>query len=233
MQHAEIRTALIASGGGTDAKAIMEAYRIGRLPHIDLKMLISTKTGAACLEKAELHKIRTHIIDRKTCGGQHSFNKRLGSLIGRSHIQLVFLVGCIVKIPRLRGVKVYNIHPADISLYGGQGMYGLEPHKKILADINGMIIRKEKSQADRFYTYPTVHEASEKYDSGTELLRLGVEVPADIISDLVGESVSLETAAERLQKHVLPYEWMMLPLAVNAAAEMIAEKMLIKAGNAS
>ncbi|MDD3711006.1 MAG: formyltransferase family protein [Patescibacteria group bacterium] len=216
----KVTTVLIASGSGTDANAIMEAYRKGFIPEISLKKLISTKKGAGCLERAKRFRIETLVVDREYLGG-YGFNKVLFSELQNVGCELIFLVGCVVKIPTMLDVSIYNIHPADIEKFGGKGMYGLAVHEKVLSEVLDLISRGKKSPDDRFFTYPTVHEAVSEYDSGAPLLVGSVEIPRSIIKDLLVGRIDLQSAAQRLQDVVLPYEWMMLPTAVKIAANKI------------
>ena len=218
----KVKTVLIASGSGTDANAIMEAYRRGFIPEIHLEKLISTKEGAGCLEKAKKLDIKTLVLDRKELGAE-AFNRALFSETKSSGCELVFLVGCIVKIAPMLGVSIYNIHPADIEKFGGKGMYGLAVHEKVLSEVLDLISRGKKSPDDRFFTYPTVHEAVYDYDSGAPLLVGSVEIPRGVIKNLVLGQVSLQKSAQILQEIVLPYEWTMLPMAVKMAAKKIEE----------
>ncbi len=224
MEKGKIRVALIASGSGTDAYAIMNARNT--MPEIDIRLLISTKTGAGCLDKAKECNITSVVIDRRELGSE-PFNRELFYVIRQEKIELIFLVGCIVKIPLILGVAIYNIHPANIEKFGGKGMYGLEPHKKVLQDIEDQIRRGRKLPEDEFYTEPTVHEAVARYDDGQYLLKMQVEIPRQIIEDFMSNNLTLEESAGRLQKHVLPYEWMMLPLAVKAAANKLRQELEI------
>lgn len=213
---------LVASGSGTDARAIMSAWQEGKIPNVDLKCLISTKEGAGCLEKAEELGVPSrsfHYYGRD--GYSYSLNKFLREAFLAERAELVFLVGCIAKVELVTGVKFYNIHPASLELAGGKGMYGLEPHKKVLINIQDLVGRGRKAANDRFFTFPTVHEVSEVFDSGPELMRVNVEIPPDIITRLIRGTSSLEDCAAELQKHVLPCEWQMLPWAVSLAASKI------------
>lgn len=217
-----IKTILIASGSGTDANAIMEAYRRGFIPEVYLEKLISTKEGAGCLEKAKRLEVETLVLDRKELGAE-GFNLALFSEIKSSGCELIFLVGCVVKIAPMLGVSIYNIHPADIEKFGGKGMYGLAVHEKVLSEVLDLISRGKKSPDNRFFTYPTVHEAVFEYDSGAPLLVGSVEIPKGVIKNLVNKQVNLQKSAQILQSIVLPYEWMMLPTAVKMAAKKIEE----------
>ena len=218
MEKEKIRIALIASGSGTDAYAIMSAKNY--LSEVDIQLLISTKKEAGCLDKAAQCHIPSVVIDRRELGSE-PFNRELFKVLRKENIELIFLVGCIVKIPSILDVVIYNIHPANIERFGGRGMYGLEPHKKVLLEIEDQIRRGRKTVEDKFYTEPTVHEAVQKYDEGQYLLKLQVEIPPEIILGFINKDFGLEEAAGLLQKHVLPYEWMMLPLAVKAAANKL------------
>lgn len=217
----KVKTALIASGSGTDAYAIMTAYNNGEIPNIDLRLLISTKTGAGCLEKAKECGIRALTISRKELGA-YGFNHEITHSLINEGIRMVFLVGCIVKIQIIKEIFFYNIHPADIINCGGIGMYGLEPHKKVLSNIADLIHRGRKTIANKFYTQPTIHEITDEYDSGNYFLKLNVEIPSRIVVEFM-KNEKLEESASELQKYVLRYEWLMLPQAVKMAAAKIID----------
>jgi phosphoribosylglycinamide formyltransferase-1 len=215
----KVKTVLIASGSGTDAFAIMDAYSQGFLPDVSIEALISTKEGAGCLEKAEKFGIKTIVIDCKKVVSWIDFNKLLSMEINRLGCKLIFLVGCIVRIYPSDFYSMYNIHPADPVKFGGNGMYGLYVHEKVLEHAIDLIVRGKKQIDDIFYTYPTVHEVAKEYDSGDPLMSVAVQIPFEILYALVVyKNVSLKEAAKRLQEHVLLYEWTMLPTAVNLAA---------------
>jgi len=209
----KVKTVLIASGSGTDAYAIMDACRKGYLPDVSIEALISTKEGAGCLEKAEKFGIKTIVIDRKKLGDDILFDKMLSRELHKLGCQLVFLVGCVVRIYPDNMYTIYNIHPADPVKFGGKGMYGLKVHQIDL-------IEREKNEVrDVFLTYPTVLEATKDYDSGNTLMNVAVQIPFEIIYNLVVyKNTSLEEASKKLQEHILQYEWAMLPAAVNIAA---------------
>jgi len=217
----KIKLVLIASGGGTDAYAIMKAYSDGFIPNVSLEALISTKEGAGCLEKAESLGIPTVVIDRKEVGSKRNFNKQLNLKLNSLGCELVFLVGCVVNIEPITAISMYNIHPADIQKFGGKTMYGLKVHEKVLAEICDLIERGKKSEDDEFFTYPTVHEAISDYDSGAPLISISVRIPYAIIFRLINNDIDLIEAAKLLQRYVLPFEWAILPTAVNIAAMKI------------
>jgi len=220
----EINLALIASGSGTDANSIMEAWEAGCLPEINPPFLICTKKGAGCLEKAESHELRSYLMDYKESPNLDHFNKGLNNMLRQTFTDLIFLVGCIHKIYPIEGIDMYNIHPADPTKHGGDKMYGLAVHQHVLEEIKDQIYRGKKKLSDKFYTYPTVHEANTDYDGGDMLLRQAVLIPDSIVKDYCDGLKDPKIVAKDLQGVVLPYEWLMLPAAVRMTARRILER---------
>jgi phosphoribosylglycinamide formyltransferase-1 len=221
MTEKKVKTVLIASGSGTDANAIMQAYCSGCIPNADIKALISTKDDAGCIDKAIANNIPFTTISRRAAKSNEHFNDMLADYLSVLGCELVFLVGCVVKIFPIPGIDIYNIHPADPQNFGGNGMYGLKVHERVLIHVEDLIARGKKNVDDDFFTYPTVHQADFNYDSGQSLISASVKIPKAIIAQRINKEIELTEAAELLQKHVLPYEWMILPTAVKMAAQKI------------
>ncbi len=224
MGIAGINTGIIASGSGTDANAVMSAYKMGFMPEIAELILISTKIGAGCLAKAENNKVKNFVIECKTKEDVPDFNRRLSQYVKSNNIQLIILAGCVWEIYPIEGVLMINIHPADTLKYGGRHMYGLKVHERVLSDIIDTIYREIKIPEDDFETYVTVHEVGFPIDQGPVIMRAPVRIPYEIIKSLNSGTLSLKEAAERLQKHVLEYEWIFLPAGVRAAARKILDE---------
>lgn len=205
----KLNLVLIASGGGTDAEAIMSAWCNGGIPGVDITTLISTKDGAGCLNKAKKFDVDPFICTKVS---------KINRLLEARQTDMVFLVGCIKKVETYKVAPTFNIHPADPVRFGGDGMYGLEPHQRVMLDVRDQIERGKKGIEDVFYTYPTVHRVtSDIYDSGDAILTGSVIIPRRIIKELLDEEIEIGIAAGKLQQVVLPYEWAMLPAAVNMA----------------
>lgn len=235
----KIRIALFASGGGTDADAVMAAYQEDRLmPVCKIVALVSTKTGAGCLEKAAARQIPAGVIDRQAYvstdrvvhqrRNQEQFEQAVGQWLSENEIQMVFLLGCIHRMPtdcwlndHSRRVVMLNIHPALPREHGGKGMYGLAVHQHVLETILDQIDRGQAEANGTFFTYPTVHRVTAAYDHGSVLMQVAVPIPPSIIQNA---SRDLRAAAEKLQQVVLPIEHQMLPTAVNIAARFYLEE---------
>lgn len=226
--NCDINLSLIASGSGTDANSIMQAWKSSCIPEVNSVLLVSTDAKAGCLEKASKLGIPAEIVDysestrrQKTKKDRDAtFGKKIELALKRNKINLIFLVGCIKMIPTIERIPMYNIHPADPKEHGGCMMYGLDVHIHVLEQIRDRISRGWNESNARFFTYPTIHEASPEYDQGQILLQGHIEIPQIIIDQLSG-TTSIHELAKKLQEHVLPYEWLMLPAAVRMAAKKI------------
>lgn len=212
---------IVASGGGTDANAVMGAYNIGFMPELADLILISTKAGAGCLAKAEKQNVRSTVIECRDKQNVPDFNRRLSQFVKEQNIELLVLAGCVWEIYPMEGVLIINIHPADTQKHGGRYMYGLRVHERVLSEIMDVLYRELKQPEDDFETYVTVHEVGFPIDQGPVVMKAPVRIPKEIIKDLHKGTLGLKEAAEKLQKHVLEFEWIYLPAAVRAAARRI------------
>ena len=195
----------------------------GCISNINLRALISTKPGAGCIEKAENLGIQHAVVARKS-KTLDSFNDELRLMLSGLRSELVFLVGCVVKVYPIEGIVIYNIHPADTRKHGGDGMYGLEVHRRVILEIVDQVKRGKVDMGGRFFTYPTIHEATLEYDSGKTLIQGCIEISSLIISQYMEGNIQIDETASLLQKTVLPYEWIMLPAAVQMAAKKIIDE---------
>jgi phosphoribosylglycinamide formyltransferase-1 len=216
-----INAGIIASGSGTDANAVMSAYNMGFMPELADLRLISTKGSAGCIGKAAIQKIKSEVIECRSKQEVPDFNLRLNQYIKDQNIQLLILAGCIWELYPIEGVLMVNIHPADTQKHGGRHMYGLKVHERVVSEIMDMVYREIVKPEDDFETCVTVHEVGFPIDQGPVIMRAPVKIPSEIIMGLHTETLSLKEAAEKLQKHVLEYEWIFLPAAVRAAARNI------------
>ena len=221
----KIKWALVASGSGTDANAIMSACKSGKVDNSEVTVLISTKSNAGCLNRAAKHKVATEVVDKSLHDRNNlSFSGTFERKVYPYGVDAIFFVGNVVVFNPPPGILTLNIHPADPKKHGGRKMYGLAVHKHVLAEIRDEIKRGWRKADDRFFTMVTVHEVSDEPDQGEILCQTRVEIPKMIIRQLMEGKIRIGKLAEMLQKHVLPYEWLMLPMAVEMAARKLLER---------
>lgn len=184
----KIKIGILASGGGTNAQAIIDASQDGILAgYVEVVVIISNNSKAGVLDRAGKHGIPCfHISERR-----YGKNTELMFMmtLRQCEVDIIVLAGYMKKmtpgIVDMFSGKIINIHPSLLPKHGGEGMYGLKVHESVL-------------KAKDTLTGVTVHVVDNAYDTGRILDQVSIPVPEGII-------------AEDLQKLVLIYEHKILP----------------------
>jgi len=183
-----VRVAVLASGGGTNLQALLDACQ-GSSP-AQIVLVLSNKATAGALERARAAGVATHVIADPTDG------PALIDILQHHRVEFVVLAGYLKLVPpdvveAFEG-RMINIHPALLPSFGGAGMYGKHVHEAVLA--SGATV-----------SGPTVHLVTTEYDRGPILAQWPVPLQD-------GDTV------ESLQQRVLAAEHQLLPAVVIAAA---------------
>ena len=181
-----IRLAVLLSGGGSTLQNLLDRIADGRLP-AEVVTVVSNVPDAFGLERARTAGIPAHVVERKKCGSQEEFSRRVfepcrarrgspdstadpGARRGSPDpaADLVCMAGFLqlVTVPDDFAGRVMNIHPALIPAFCGKGYYGDRVHEAVLAmgvKVSGC----------------TVHFADNEYDHGPIILQRVVEVRDD------------------------------------------------------
>ena len=128
------RIAVMVSGGGTNLQAILDAQAAGKLPHGQVALVVSNRTGAYALERARAAGVEALTLTRKACGGQAGFEAALTEALAARGIELIVLAGFLSILsedftgrwPR----RILNVHPSLIPAFCGAGFYGLKVHRR-------------------------------------------------------------------------------------------------------
>ena len=175
---AQPRLAVLASGGGSNLQALIDAHARGDLP-APIVLVISNRHDAGALERARRHGIPAVHVGRK----HPDFEGRIIELLREHQVDVVVLAGWLSLIgPRLLAAfpqRVINIHPGPLPRFGGKGMYGRHVHEAVLA-------AKVASSG------PTVHLVDEHYDEGPILAHVEVPVEAGDTPETLAERVLRE-----------------------------------------
>jgi phosphoribosylglycinamide formyltransferase-1 len=179
-----LRLAILASGAGTTAQAVIDACAQGRIDG-SVVLVIANNADAAVLARADAAGIPWRHLSARTHPRAEDLERAIVDALREAGASHVLLAGYMKRLgPGVLAAypgRVYNTHPALLPAYGGQGMYGDRVHAAVLAD------GAKRSGA-------TVHLVSEDYDEGP--IVAAVEVPVldgDDVASL-GERVR---AAER------------------------------------
>ena len=194
------RIAVIASGGGTNLQALIDAQGRGELKSGSIALVIADKAGTGASQRAGKAGIPCAVIVRK----EPEFEEKVLAALAEYNIDMVILAGFLGIfsggfIQKFRG-PIINIHPALIPSFCGKGFYGLRVHQAAL-DYGVKV------------TGATVHYASEIVDGGQIIAQKAVDV-------LPGDT------PEILQRRVMEQaEWVLLPQAVETvSAQIVKEK---------
>jgi len=128
-----LRLAVLASGGGSNFQAILDAARNGP-PGLFQPVLLVTDRPCGSRDRAVAAGIESVCLNRSEYGDQLSFE--LGRLLISRDIDFVALAGWLSildgKITAEWEGRMVNIHPSLLPLHGGAGMYGLRVHRAVL-----------------------------------------------------------------------------------------------------
>ena len=192
-----LKIAVLASGGGTNLQAIIDAVAAKTLADVEISVVISNNQNAFALERAAKAKIAAVCISPKEFESREAFNRAFLDKLNGYRVDLVVLAGFLVVIPpemiaEYRN-RIINIHPSLIPSFCGKGFYGLNVHKEALK--RGVKV-----------TGATVHFVDEGTDTGPIILQRAVEVK---------EGDTPKTLQRRVMEEA---EWKILPEAIHLIA---------------
>jgi phosphoribosylglycinamide formyltransferase 1 len=201
------RLAVLASGRGSNFKAIVEHARLGVLEDVTVSLLITNDATAPVLDLAKDVSVPSIFIagiqNRKFNNKQereearNQFDRQSASILKENRIDIVALAGFmqVLSKPILQDYKygIMNIHPAlDLTRFGGRGMYGDRVHAAVI-------------QAGETKSGCTVHYVDESVDGGPIILQTSVPVePGDTPHTLAQRVLIQEhrTYSKAIQLHV-------------------------------
>jgi phosphoribosylglycinamide formyltransferase-1 len=178
------RVGFFASGAGSTFEAVVAACQSGALP-LDPVIVIGNNGKAGVFERARRLGIQAQHISAKTEGDAAAADVAIAAALVKAKIDLVVLAGYLKMLgPAVLAAfdgRIINTHPALLPKFGGQGMYGMNVHRAVLA-------------AGETTTGVTVHGVDEEYDHGPVLAQTEVPVKPDDTSDTLAARVQ---AAEK------------------------------------
>jgi phosphoribosylglycinamide formyltransferase-1 len=188
-----LRLAFLASHGGSNVQAILDACREGRLD-AEPCVVISNNSDAAVLDRAQAERVPAFHLSAHTHPDSARLDEAILATLEKHRVNVIVLAGYMKKLgprtlARYRG-RVLNIHPALLPKFGGQGMYGRRVHEAVLA-------------AGEKVSGVTIHLADEEYDRGRILAQKTVPVmPGDSADTLAARVLEAEHQiyAETLQR---------------------------------
>lgn len=161
-----IKIEIWASGGGTNAEAIIHYFK--NHPTMQITTLGCNRKHAGAFEVAKSNLIPT-VYWSKDSWNETNILKELEE----RNVDYIVLAGFLKLVPH-RVTEVYhgriiNIHPSLLPKYGGKDMYGEHVHHAVLAN-------HEK------YSGITIHEVNAEFDKGKLLAqyRFALEISDEL-----------------------------------------------------
>lgn len=136
MTSQPVRIGVLASGGGSNLQAVMDAIDAGRI-NGRIVLVISDKPTAFALERAREAGIETAVISPKDFPTRAEFSRALADRLRAAGVELVVLAGFMIIITEeltdAYAGRMINIHPSLIPAFCGKGFYGRRVHEAVLA----------------------------------------------------------------------------------------------------
>jgi phosphoribosylglycinamide formyltransferase-1 len=168
------KIAVFASGAGSNARRIMEAFRAS--DSVKVALVVCNNPGAGVIAFADEAGVPVLMLDRTR------FLKGDGHLedLRKAGIDWIVLAGFLWKVPPIlveayRG-RIVNIHPALLPKYGGKGMYGRHVHEAVI-------------RAGEKESGITIHLVDEQYDHGQTLFQARTPVEPGETPESLAEKI--------------------------------------------
>ena len=179
MKNRKLRLAALASGGGTNLQAIIDACKRGDL-NAEVCVVISNNSGSLALRRARAEGIPAYHLSSVTHPQPDALDAAICAALEAHDADLALLAGYMrllgpATLARYRN-RVLNSHPALLPKFGGKGMYGSHVHQAVL-------------DAGETVTGVTIHYVDEQYDHGATLAQCEVPVLPDDTPETLEERV--------------------------------------------
>ena len=168
---------VLVSGRGSNLQAIMDRIADGYLP-LKIAVVISDKSDAYALERAQNAGIKTVAVERKGCASKDEFEAKITAALEEAGCELVVLAG-FMRILSGGFVnkwhhKIINIHPALLPSF--PGLHGQGQAVAYGVKFSGC----------------TVHFVDEGTDSGPIILQKVVPVLDDDTEDTLADRILMQ-----------------------------------------
>ena len=174
----QIKIAIFASGGGSNARKILESF--SDFSEARVVLLVTNNPESGVFQFGPKHNLPVELMGKS----QYRNGDHLIEVLKKHQIDMIILAGYLKLIPgkvvSQFHNRILNIHPALLPAYGGKGMYGMNVHRAVIAN-------REKESGI------TIHYVNERYDEGEIIFRKSLNIGPD-------------WTPERLQKEVLKLE---------------------------
>lgn len=160
---------VLASTKGTDLQAIIDEIKAGKMPGIELAVVVSNKKDAYALERARTQGFIALFLDSKG-KTREEYDGELAQILQEHQVDLVVLIG-YMRILSSAFVKkfhrrIINVHPSLMPKFSGPGFIDSNVHEEVL-------------KAGEKETGCTIHFVDEGVDTGEIILQKKIAIASD------------------------------------------------------
>lgn len=165
----KIRIAVLASGGGSNLQAIIDATKESGF-NAEIAVVVVNRKGAYAKERAEQAGIPTFYVGKGNCASTEEMSERMLSIFETHQIDLIVLAGYLSilseSLVKRYEKRIINIHPSLIPKYCGMHFHGEHVHQAVL-------------DAGEAVSGATVHFVDAGVDTGAVISQMEVMVLKD------------------------------------------------------
>jgi phosphoribosylglycinamide formyltransferase-1 len=172
-----MKIGILISGRGSNMTAIVDAVRSGEIPNCEVAVVISDKTRAEGLERAQARGIETVVVTRNG-RSRVEHDAELIAELKRRGVELVCLAGYM----RLLSADFVGAFPNKI----------INIHPSLLPSFPGLDAQRQAIEYGVRVSGCTVHFVDDELDHGAIILQKAVEV---------ADADTAETLAARILEH--------------------------------
>ncbi len=198
--------AVLASGRGSNFRAILDHVNLGVLKGVKVGVLVYSDKDAGAASIARDYGVdAVHVqhrgVDRETREAQ------IRDAVSGSDLLVLAGYNYVLSSKFVEGYRwrIVNIHPSLLPVAGGKGMYGLRVHLEVL-------------RSGSKVSGPTVHFVDEAVDGGPIIEQRPV-----YIGDIYGLPLDEADRARLLADRVLVYEHRLYPRVIQLVADGLVE----------
>ena len=180
----KLNIAVLASGEGTNFQVLIDLYKSNKLD-IDIKLLISNKENAGCINRAIKSEIPYFLILENMYENKEKFEADIIKILRDSNVELIVMAGWM-KIVSENFVntfkdRIINIHPSVLPSFKGKN-----PIEDALRN-NSLI------------TGCSVHFVDKDVDNGELIIQAALSIKTD------DNLISLTKKIHDIEHKILPY----------------------------
>ena len=172
------RLSIFASGSGTNAEKFFEHFQDH--PQIEIISVFTNNASAGVIDRAKRFEIQYHVYNRSFW----QTGEKIIEILNKEEVDFIVLAGFMLLIPQnlvhAYSDRIFNIHPALLPKFGGQGMYGMNVHRAV-------------KKAGEKESGLSIHYVNEEYDKGKIILQDKCKIePSDTAEEIAAKVLKLE-----------------------------------------